>query len=77
VEISVMARRGEGVRSIAKQLGCSRSTVKRYLREQEAKRYGPREPKDSVSAPSFPEATVDQRPLLAACSLAAARCKSR
>lgn len=40
-----MARRGEGVRSIAKQLGCSRNTVRRYLREDEAKRYGPRAPR--------------------------------
>jgi transposase len=45
VEIRVMARRGEGVRSIAKQLGCSRNTVRRYLREAGAKRYGPREPR--------------------------------
>ena len=37
-----MARRGEGVRAIAKQLGCSRNTVRRYLREQQASRYGPR-----------------------------------
>jgi transposase len=43
VEIRVMARRGEGVRAIAKQLGCSRNTVRRYLREQRASRYGPRE----------------------------------
>ena len=43
MEIRVMARRGEGVRSIAKQLGCSRNTVRRYLREEGAKRYGPRE----------------------------------
>lgn len=40
-----MARRGEGVRSIAKQLGCSRNTVRRYLREEEARRYGPRSPR--------------------------------
>lgn len=37
-----MARRGEGVRSIAKQLGCSRNTVRRYLRQEQASRYGPR-----------------------------------
>lgn len=37
-----MARRGEGVRAIAKQLGCSRNTVRRYLHEQQASRYGPR-----------------------------------
>jgi len=43
VEIRVMARRGESVRAIAKQLDCSRNTVRRYLRDQDAKRYGPRE----------------------------------
>ncbi len=45
VEIRVMARRGEGIREIARQLGCSRNTVRRYLREQEASRYGPRSPR--------------------------------
>ena len=40
-----MARRGEGVRSIAKQLSCSRNTVRRYLREEQARRYGPRDPR--------------------------------
>jgi len=40
-----MARRGEAVRSIAKQLGCSRNTVRRYLREEAARRYGPRQPR--------------------------------
>ena len=30
VEIRVMARRGEGIRAIAKQAGCSRNTVRRY-----------------------------------------------
>ena len=42
MEIRVMARRGEGVRSIAKQLSCSRNTVRRYLRDGQARRYGPR-----------------------------------
>jgi transposase len=45
VEIRVMARRGEGIRQIAKQLGCSRNTVRRYLREELASRYGPRVPR--------------------------------
>jgi transposase len=45
VEIRVMARRGEGVRAIARQLGCSRNTVRRYLREADARRYGPRAPR--------------------------------
>lgn len=40
-----MARRGEGVRAIARQLGCSRNTVRRYLREADAGRYGPRAPR--------------------------------
>jgi transposase len=42
VEIRVMSRRGESVRAIAKQLECSRNTVRRYLRDEAAKRYGPR-----------------------------------
>ncbi|WP_143015915.1 helix-turn-helix domain-containing protein, partial [Paracidovorax cattleyae] len=45
VEIRVMARRGESVRAIAKQLDCSRNTVRRYLRDQDAQRYCPREPR--------------------------------
>jgi transposase len=40
-----MARRGEGIREIARQLGCSRNTVRRYVREQAARRYGPRAPR--------------------------------
>lgn len=38
-----MARRGEGVREIARRLGCSRNTVRRYLRDEQAQRYGPRQ----------------------------------
>jgi transposase len=45
VEIRVMARRGESIRAIAKQFGCSRNTVRRYLREPAAQRYGPRAPR--------------------------------
>lgn len=40
-----MARSGKGIREIAKQLGCSRNTVRRYLREEQARRYGPRAPR--------------------------------
>lgn len=47
VEIRVMARRGDSVREIARQLDCSRNTVRRYLRDQTAQRYGPREPRTS------------------------------
>ena len=42
MEIRVMARRGEAVRAIARQLDCSRNTVRRYLRDEAACRYGPR-----------------------------------
>lgn len=49
-----MARRGEGIRQIAKQLGCSRNTVRRYLREEEARRYGPREPRATKLDPYKP-----------------------
>jgi transposase len=45
VEIKVMARRGVSVREIARELGCSRNTVKRYLRDAKASRYGPRQPR--------------------------------
>ncbi len=45
MEIRVLARRGESVRAIAKQLECSRNTVRRYLRDDGAQRYGPREPR--------------------------------
>src|SRR3981081_1743445 len=45
VEIRVMARRGEGLRAIARQVGCSRNTVRRYLRDEAAKRYRQRGPR--------------------------------
>ena len=45
VEIRVLARQGMGIREIARQMGCSRNTVKRYLREAGASRYGPRAPR--------------------------------
>jgi len=45
VEIRVLARRGSGIREIARQLGCSRNTVRRYLRCERIGRYGPRAPR--------------------------------
>lgn len=42
-----MARRGESVRAIAKQLECSRNTVRRYLRDETVQRYGPRQARAS------------------------------
>jgi transposase len=43
VEIRVMARRGVAVKAIARELGCSRNTVRRYLRDAGAGRYKRRE----------------------------------
>lgn len=45
VELRVMARRGMAIRELARELGCSRNTVKRYLRDAKASRYGPRRPR--------------------------------
>jgi transposase len=39
MEIRVLAKHGKGVREIARELGLSRNTVRRYLREPEAVRY--------------------------------------
>jgi transposase len=39
VEIRVLARRGVGLREIARQMGCSRNTVRRYLRDTGAAWY--------------------------------------
>jgi len=45
VEIKVLARRGMSIREMARQLNCSRNTVRRYLRDEEAAHYGPRAPR--------------------------------
>jgi transposase len=45
VEIKVLARRGVPIRDIARQLGCSRNTVKRYLSDANAVRYAARLPR--------------------------------
>lgn len=36
VEVRVMARQGKGIREIARELGVSRNTVRRYLRGAQA-----------------------------------------
>jgi transposase len=43
VEIKVLTRQGLAIREIARELGCSRNTVRRYLRQAGAGRYGPRQ----------------------------------
>jgi transposase len=45
VEVRVLARRGGKVKQIARELGLSKNTVKRYLRDPEACRYKPRAPR--------------------------------
>jgi len=42
LEIRVLHRHGKGVREIARELGLSRNTVRRYVRDGEAVRYKPR-----------------------------------
>ena len=37
-----MTLRVKGWRESARQLGCSRNAVRRYLRDEDARRYGPR-----------------------------------
>ncbi len=51
VEIRVLRRQGMGIRAIAKELGLSRRTVRRYLRDPDARRYGPREPRPTKVGP--------------------------
>jgi transposase len=51
VEIKVLARRGMGVREIARQTGISRNTVRRYLRDEQARHYKQREPRATKLEP--------------------------
>src|SRR5262252_895662 len=51
VEIRVLRRQGMGIRAIARELGLSRVTVRRYLRDSKATRYGPREPRATKLSP--------------------------
>lgn len=46
-----MARRGVGIRELARELGCSRNTVRRYLKDPTATRYGPRPPRPTKLDP--------------------------
>ncbi len=51
LEIRVLAKHGKGVREIAREIGVSRNTVRRYLRDPEAARYRARPPRPSKLAP--------------------------
>ena len=43
MEVQVLKRQGRSIRQIAKEMELSRNTVRRYLRERPAVKYGPRE----------------------------------
>jgi transposase len=45
VEIQVLRRQGRSIRRIAQEMGMSRNTVRRYLREQREVKYCPRDPR--------------------------------
>ena len=51
VEVRVLKRQGKSIRAIARELGVSRVTVRRYLRKVGAQRYGPREPRPTKLGP--------------------------
>jgi transposase len=51
LEIRVLHRHGKGVREIARETGISRNTVRRYLRDDEARRYKPRPPRSAKLDP--------------------------
>jgi transposase len=51
LEIRVLAKHGKGVREIAREVGVSRNTVRRYLRDGEAARYRARPPRPGKLAP--------------------------
>lgn len=46
-----MARRGVSIREMARQLGCSRNTIRRYLREADAQQYSPRDARPTKLGP--------------------------
>ena len=39
LEIRLLAKRGKGLRAIAREIGVSRNTVRRYMRDGDAERY--------------------------------------
>lgn len=45
VEISVLAGRGMSIKGIARELGVSRNTVRKYLKQEGPPTYGPRSPR--------------------------------
>src|SRR3984893_7134813 len=51
LEIRVLHRHGKSIREIAREMGVSRNTVRRYLRDEEAARYKSRSPRPTKLDP--------------------------
>jgi transposase len=51
LEMRVLHRHGKSIREIAREMGVSRNTVRRYLRDAEAERYKPRPPRPTKLDP--------------------------
>jgi transposase len=51
LEIRVLHRHERSIREIAREIGVSRNTVRRYLRDGEAERYKPRPPRPAKLDP--------------------------
>jgi transposase len=51
LEIGVLHRHGKSIREIAREMGLSRNTVRRYLRDEAAARYKPRPPRPTKLDP--------------------------
>jgi transposase len=51
LEIRVLHRHGKSIREIAREMGVSRNTVRRYLRDEEAARYKARPPRPTKLDP--------------------------
>lgn len=47
MEMRICHRQGQSIRGIAQEMGVSRNTVRKYLRDDSAPRYGPRAPRES------------------------------
>ena len=51
MEIRVLACQGMGIKEIARELGVSRNTVRKYLRNGVSAAYGPRKPRPTKLDP--------------------------
>lgn len=51
MEIRVLARQGRSIKEIARELGVSRNTVRKYVRSEDVPEYGPRAPRPTKLDP--------------------------